>query len=336
VAAAVGIEPRGEPIDQAARLLGLAESRRAWPFIEAAADTGQLDVHLPNLDPGPTAFEAAHAVLGDAWPSLVGVVGDELARSVVVRAVRNLTSALMPVARVAMWRGANRPDAAQAMQPGQFDALTPILAAARDVLGGTLWRHRAGREARVAVIDARLELARSAGPWWALDGLAIACERPLVIRRDDQARFHSADGPAVAWSDGTALYAWHGLRVDARVILHPETLTVADIDDEDNAEVRRVLVERFGPERLVREGNAFLVHEDETGRLWRRVFAAHQWGSGRDEPVVMVEVTNSTPEPDGSHRTYWLRVPPGTMTAREGVAWTFGMGAAAWRPAAET
>jgi hypothetical protein len=44
--------------------------------------------------------------------------------------------------------------------------------------------------------------------------------------------------------------------------------------------------------------------------------------------VTVVEVVNSTPEPDGTHRTYWLRVPPRTRTAREGVAWTFGMDAA--------
>ncbi len=46
-----------------------------------------------------------------------------------------------------------------------------------------------------------------------------------------------------------------------------------------------------------------------------------------DEAVVMVEVLDSTPEPDGTHRTYWLRVPPSNRTAREGVAWTFGLDA---------
>ena len=42
------------------------------------------------------------------------------------------------------------------------------------------------------------------------------------------------------------------------------------------------------------------------------------------EPLTVVEVVNSTPEPDGSHRRYFLRVPPDTRTAREAVAWTFG------------
>ena len=50
----------------------------------------------------------------------------------------------------------------------------------------------------------------------------------------------------------------------------------------------------------------------------------------------MVEVINSTPEPDGSRKTYWLRVPPTTQTAREGVAWTFGMGASEYVPSRES
>ena len=56
----------------------------------------------------------------------------------------------------------------------------------------------------------------------------------------------------------------------------------------------------------------------------------------KDEPMVMVEVRNSTPEPDGSRKTYFLRVPPRTQTAREGVAWTFGLTADEYVPAVET
>ena len=103
-----------------------------------------------------------------------------------------------------------------------------------------------------------------------------------------------------------------------------------------NAEIRRVMVERFGVERLIREGGAILVHEDETGRLWRRQVGESSGWQGHDEPVVMVEVLNSTPEPDGSRKTYFLRVPPEMTIAREAVAWTFGMGGDAYAPIVET
>ncbi len=161
-------------------------------------------------------------------------------------------------------------------------------------------------------------------------------ERPLVLRTDDRGRPHCADGPAIAWADGLEAFAWHGVAVEPWIIRDPGRITVQTIDKASNVEVRRVLIERFGEERLVREGGAQLVGEDETGRLWRRpIGPQHQWGR-TEEPVVMVEVRNSTPEPDGSRKTYFLRVPPAIRTPREAVAWTFGLGSAEYRPEAES
>ncbi|MGK4422445.1 DUF6745 domain-containing protein, partial [Klebsiella pneumoniae] len=55
-----------------------------------------------------------------------------------------------------------------------------------------------------------------------------------------------------------------------------------------------------------------------------------------DEPIVMVELVNASPELDGSLKTYMLRVPPTVRTCREAVAWTFGMTVDQWQPAMET
>jgi hypothetical protein len=90
-----------------------------------------------------------------------------------------------------------------------------------------------------------------------------------------------------------------------------------------------VMLEHFGYDRYLTESGAEPVDRDEAGVLWRITLAD-------DEPVVMVEVVNSTPEPDGTHRVYWLRVPPTTRTAREGVAWTFGLTAEEYQPERQT
>lgn len=74
-----------------------------------------------------------------------------------------------------------------------------------------------------------------------------------------------------------------------------------------------------GPVDLAESG-AQPVHREETGILWRIDLAD-------DEPVVTVEVVNSTPEPDGTSCTYRLCAPEQTKTAREGVAWPFGLDA---------
>ena len=177
------------------------------------------------------------------------------------------------------------------------------------------------------------ELRRSAGPVLVLHDHVVISERPLRLRLDDWGRPHAEDGPAIAYPDGLEAWVWHGVSVPGWVITSPGRITPAVIDEEPNVEVRRVLVERFGAERLIREGGARLVHEDATGRLWERPGPDPRRA---DDAVVMVEVLNATPEPDGSRKTYYLRVPPGTRTARAAVAWTFGLDADAYAPARET
>jgi hypothetical protein len=41
--------------------------------------------------------------------------------------------------------------------------------------------------------------------------------------------------------------------------------------------------------------------------------------------MVMVELQNATPEPNGQFKTYFLRVHPDVKTPHEAVAWSFKM-----------
>ena len=117
------------------------------------------------------------------------------------------------------------------------------------------------------MVERRLELARSAAGFWALEGLAIMLDRPTTAGFDERGRLHGEDGPALAYADGTAVWAVHGVEVPESIVTDPGSITIVDIDAQSNAEIRRVMTERFGPERLIREGGARLVDEDETGRL---------------------------------------------------------------------
>ena len=63
---------------------------------------------------------------------------------------------------------------------------------------------------------------------------------------------------------------------------------------------------------------------------------SHSWSWRSGEPVVLVEVLNATAQRSGTRKTYFLRVPPTVRTAREAVAWTFGMNAEAYQLTAES
>jgi hypothetical protein len=155
------------------------------------------------------------------------------------------------------------------------------------------------------------------------------CPIPSVATMDALGRLHSASGPAFVWLNDVRDFYWHGVRVESYVVDNPERITVLDIEAESNAEVRRVKIERFGQERYLTESGAREIHRDDYGTLFRKEMRG-------DEALVMVKVVNATPEPDGSFKDYFLRVPPTVLTAREAVAWTFGKTSDGYEPVKET
>ncbi|MEU6314322.1 DUF6745 domain-containing protein [Streptomyces sp. NPDC047014] len=201
------------------------------------------------------------------------------------------------------------------------------------LLDAVLGQHDAPWLAALAARGTRLDglaaAARAGGWWWPYENVAVACERPVELHRDEAGRLDRGDGPALAFPDGFALYAWRGMPVSANFLALLPRLTAERIRNETNAELRRVMLEFFGYDRYLAESGARPVHRDECGSLWYIPLDG-------DEDVMMVEVLNSTPEPDGTHRTYWLRVPPTTATARQGVAWTFGLTEQEYTPLLQT
>jgi hypothetical protein len=167
------------------------------------------------------------------------------------------------------------------------------------------------------------EIAESMMWWWPYENLVICCERPNVVQFDRRGRLHCSDGPAVSFRDGWAVYAWHGVRVPDWIILHPEKIESGSIQQEQNAEIRRVLIERYGDSRYLAESRAKVISSDIDTKGNLRELLVLEWADGRE--MRMLKVINSTPEPDGHNKVYYLGVPSDIRTVAEGVAWTFGL-----------
>lgn len=157
----------------------------------------------------------------------------------------------------------------------------------------------------------------------------FVCKNPTTIKVDSQNRLHCNDGPAVEFADGYALYAWSGVAIDPELVLDPQSMSSERIDNETNIELRRVMIEKYGTVRYLADTGAAVIAEDDCGVLLRKDVPG-------DEPILMVKVINSTAEPDGSYKEYFLRVPPDITTPREGIAWTFGLESEEYSPQLQT
>jgi hypothetical protein len=159
--------------------------------------------------------------------------------------------------------------------------------------------------------------------------IVVAVEPETVIGLDAEGRPHADDGPALAWADGTSIHAWHGRLVPPDVFDPARPVTRSRIDRETDPDRRWVLIERYGLGRYLLEAGATEVEHDDCGQLYR---LAQGWR----EPILAVRVVNHTPEPDGSLRDFWLRVPPTMTTARQAVAWTFDQPVDEYDPVAQS
>jgi hypothetical protein len=172
--------------------------------------------------------------------------------------------------------------------------------------------------AEVPGFDHVMALAKGTG--WIVP-FAHVCwlgERPKILKRDDRGRLHSRDGPALQYADGLTVHMWKGVQVPAWMIEQPSLITTAFIDRHPDFLLRRCMIEIMTPANYIANCGAVPVSRDETGILWRK-----QWWN--NDAWAAVEVVNGSPEPDGTYRHYFLQVPPNVRSAREAVAWTYGM-----------
>jgi len=186
-------------------------------------------------------------------------------------------------------------------------AVPSYLTAARDILDLKLPEHDKYRYWEECAIEGGFRVMH--------EDFCIVSDFPSVLKVDEQNRPHCDEGPSHQWRDGWALYFFHGVAIpeDKRhIILHPETITVNEIEAEQNAEIRRVMMERYGYERYIQDCDAVCVDSCPINHAIVGLRDAKLLVKqiANDEPVVFIDLLNSTPEPDGSVKRYLMRVDP--------------------------
>ena len=177
-------------------------------------------------------------------------------------------------------------------------------------------------------------------------------DRPRVLTVDNENRPHNSLGPFCQWSDGSSLFAWHGVYVPAKYYLCD--LAARDILAEPNAEVRRALMERYDSFRykgafMLDCGATLLDSAVQPMRLGEpdtiNELMSIELPDDPDKRMVAVKVIDPS-----TGRQYLLRVDPnlrpmypdGTFgksqkpTVRNAIASTFGLRGESYNPTQET
>ena len=170
------------------------------------------------------------------------------------------------------------------------------LSAYRNVLGLRLPEHEQYAPWEACAVEGGFRMMH--------EEFCIVSDRPEVLKVDEQNRPHCADGPSHRWRDGWALYHVHGTRVPDWIIERPQQITISTIHAETNAEVQRVMIERYGEARyIVDSGMKPVACDKRFGDIYiKDVQAGH--------PIAKLHVINRSPEPDGTFRIYWLNINP--------------------------
>jgi hypothetical protein len=163
--------------------------------------------------------------------------------------------------------------------------------------------------------EAEYELAQSAGYYWPLNKFAIICERPQLIKIDDQNRLHNETGPSISYGPEFELYSWHGTTVPKKWIMDKKSLTAKEAITHANIEQRRAACEILGWVNILKELKAKTIDKDPDPQIGE-LLEVNLPDIGKEKFLKVL---------CGTGREFALPVPPEMKTAIEAQAWTWGM-----------
>lgn len=154
-------------------------------------------------------------------------------------------------------------------------------------------------------------LVQNCGWVFFFERTCFVCNRPHKISFDDQYRFHSEGEPAIAYDDGYSIYVYHGVMLPEKYgKLHPHLWQASWLLTEQNAELRRVLIQGIGYGRMCQELQATEIDS------WREYTLLKIDNNIDVEPIHLLKMT--CPSTNHIHAT---RIPPNIRSAKEAITW---------------
>ncbi|MEG4088243.1 leucine-rich repeat domain-containing protein [Microcoleus sp. Pol12B4] len=154
--------------------------------------------------------------------------------------------------------------------------------------------------------------------------ICLVCDRPLHLRFDSANELHAEGEPAIAFADGYSLYFHHGVKLPEEYgKVHPDRWQAEWLLSEENAELRRLLIQRIGYDRICQELEVTELDSWQEYTLLSIEFDDDFDDDGNPKPVYLLKMTC----PSTGH-IHALRVPPevrsssrASLTAQEAIRW---------------
>jgi len=174
--------------------------------------------------------------------------------------------------------------------------------------------------------EAVKQLLAECGWIFAFENVCYVCSRPCQFRLDSKYRFHAEAESALEFPDGYKLYSYHGVTLPEKYgKIHPANWRSQWFLEEDNAELRRVLIQGIGYARICEELEATELDCWQEYTLLRinadiDGFDSDDFEGDRDAPkkedIYLLKMT--CPSTGFIHA---LRVPPDVRSALEAIRW---------------
>lgn len=150
--------------------------------------------------------------------------------------------------------------------------------------------------------------------WWPHEDFVMVCERPTHLHLGSEGMTGNTSLMA-SWPDGWSVRVVCGVNIpwaQRHIFEASQRITVEEIENENNVEIRRILIAGYGPDRYMKDSGAEVIERfpDDHPISGLRGACLLRKKIRDDEPIVYVELRNRTPEPDGSVKHYVLRVDP--------------------------
>ncbi|MEG4089399.1 DUF6745 domain-containing protein [Microcoleus sp. Pol12B4] len=161
-------------------------------------------------------------------------------------------------------------------------------------------------------------LVENCGWIYPFEKKCFVCDRPIQLHFDSECLLHAEGQPAVEFADKFSVYSYRGVRLPETIgQVPPQSWQASWLLTEQNAEVRRVLIQAIGYPRICQELQAT---ELDT---WQEYTLLKIDNNIDIEPIYLLKMTC----PSTGH-LHALRVPPkvrsssrASLTAKEAISW---------------